>query len=926
MNLQDIPIVEITKAEKDQINALVNNLEQSSIGSRKNRESFKTVNEFKNIEISSWKTAESLYFKKSANLFTLARGLFTRPDDEANKHRIQLRGYDKFFNVNELEKTKWSNIVSNTTGPYELTVKENGCIIFVSAINENEIVISSKHSIITEHARIGSEWLNRHLQTVQKSEADFAQFLFKHNITAVFELCDDSFEEHILEYKPEDSGLYMHGINRNTAQLHTWSSSHVKLVADYFGFYSVKYLVYNDIESLKKFTDEIGEKKEFEGRPIEGFVVRTKEKDSNNQFMFKIKYDDPYLMYREWREVSKRIIGTGNYKVRYPLTKKYEVWFKHELRKDFEFYSQITKNHNIVHTRNRFLEYYNRLKNNDGDIKIDETIPLFKNKVLIITIATIACGKTTVSSALSKLFDFGHVQNDNVTAKKNPRVVFHNQINTEMIRKDFVIADRNNHIPMLRKTLCEYINESYPGCTIVALNWGRESIDENDLYRVAVNRVERRGENHQSLTPNRTDNFRGVVRRFLKEFVPLNLESDSDSMIDHVIDMDPLADSEENLKVAVSKLCALFPDIIQHPSEENIQEALGHAFSQKTTVVKNVSSSSSKKVEKWRVPRYYGLLVENDIIEKVKTAVAETFIDSEEKVIKDLSNTNIRSKTQNGKDIKNAKISTNMFSALSEDPISDTEDNKNLNIGLKKSKILGKTSIINDSYKSVPKILFSGNIISQSEALKKVSSLLVKLNDPRSDFVIPDHHITLVHKNSPGGELFSKYQEFDQAMKKLGIDVHVNCEADYLVVADGILGLRVSSMVLDTSNVKSTESDSKNNAHHTEGLNFGLIMRNGKTHYTNENNKHLEMVHSGEDISGGYLDKTLQLASINPIPHITLAHRKNREPRETNDLMLSLFGKKNSRYPVIPASGEGYWNVAVPVAIKFRTVLKGLFK
>lgn len=69
--------------------------------------------------ITSWKMTEHMYFNASNPFPTLARGLFTEELEEGSllppsvkrtqgmKDRIVARGYDKFFNIDEVE---WTNV------------------------------------------------------------------------------------------------------------------------------------------------------------------------------------------------------------------------------------------------------------------------------------------------------------------------------------------------------------------------------------------------------------------------------------------------------------------------------------------------------------------------------------------------------------------------------------------------------------------------------------------------------------------------------------------------------------------------------------------------------------------------------------------------------------------------------------------------
>ena len=118
--------------------------------------------------------------------------------------RIVARGYDKFFNIDEVPSTTWNSIESNTEGPYEITVKENGCIILISGLEDGSIVVCSKHSTgprddtNRNHALAGQTFLQAQLKEQNIDISKLAKELYETNCTAVAEYCDDSFEQHIL--------------------------------------------------------------------------------------------------------------------------------------------------------------------------------------------------------------------------------------------------------------------------------------------------------------------------------------------------------------------------------------------------------------------------------------------------------------------------------------------------------------------------------------------------------------------------------------------------------------------------------------------------------------------------------------------------------------------------------------------------------
>ncbi|WFD01194.1 RNA ligase (ATP) [Malassezia yamatoensis] len=283
----------------------------------------------------SWRTQEYAYRQFSQErdqLPTLSRGLFTESFKTATgeHERIVVRGYDKFFNVSELPWTQPEAIKAFSQGPYTVSYKENGCIIFISALTPDELVVTSKHAVAsgddqdeeqrTSHSAMGRLWLQRHLQHKNKSEAELARDLWTRNQTAVFELCDDQFEEHVLAYTPERSGLHLHGLNENQRDFSTQPMDQVSKFADQYGFLPVRFHVFDTLSEVDAFAQEVGQTGSLNGEPIEGFVVRTRMPDNLHQdklcppyapgqtWFYKVKFDEPYLMYRDWRELTRAMI------------------------------------------------------------------------------------------------------------------------------------------------------------------------------------------------------------------------------------------------------------------------------------------------------------------------------------------------------------------------------------------------------------------------------------------------------------------------------------------------------------------------------------------------------------------------------------------------------------------------------------------
>jgi len=188
------------------------------------------------LSVRSWTMSEHVYRRLPCPFPTMARGLFTRENPDRNlgegRHSIVARGYDKFFNIDELPSTKWDALRDRTQAPYHLTLKTNGCIIFLAALTPSDLLVTSKHATggsdhddqeeSMTHSAVGERWVGRHLAKVGLSRARLAQELWEANATAVAELTDDDFEEHVIATPADQVGLNLHGVNLNTPELLTY--------------------------------------------------------------------------------------------------------------------------------------------------------------------------------------------------------------------------------------------------------------------------------------------------------------------------------------------------------------------------------------------------------------------------------------------------------------------------------------------------------------------------------------------------------------------------------------------------------------------------------------------------------------------------------------------------------------------------------
>ena len=527
--------------------------------------------------VDSWKMQDWDY--KKENLPTYARGLFTYKNQQGN-YEIAVRGYDKFFNHGEVRKTEWKNVKRDTKGPYELSVKENGCIIFISGLDDDSLLVCSKHStgargdVELSHACVGEKWVERHIATVGRTKKDLARTLRSMNATLVAELCDDDFEEHVLAYTPEQAGLYVHGINLNLPEFATYPGHLVDKFADEWGMKKVVYVMEDDIDEVKKFMDKVAETGNYDGRDTEGFVIRCQARDSEGgpytDWFFKYKFEEPYLMYRQWRECTRSLIAgkPAKYRKHESITKEYLDFARRQLVQNPGLAKSYNANHGIIKMRDDFLAFRGttgaeiiRQEQEQGPVESKKAV----RNIVLVPIATIGCGKTTLALALVKLFGWGHFQNDNVKAKKGRPQIFADTISSLLITNPVTIADRNNHQKRERDQLITDVSKTVPDARFVALHYVHDRANYDGIRNATRKRVLDRGDNHQTIqaASKGSSEIIEIMEGFMYRFQSLDPSEPPDELFDLVINLDPTVESRENLEVIIARMFETYPALFE---------------------------------------------------------------------------------------------------------------------------------------------------------------------------------------------------------------------------------------------------------------------------------------------------------------------------------------------------------------------------
>lgn len=517
--------------------------------------------------ITRWKFNEWDYYSDKANLPTNARGLFTFKDN------ILLRGYNKFFNTGETKATAMDKLKTETSGPYYATVKENGYLVLISAL-DGKLVVTSKNSsgpsstneAGKNHSLVAREWVLKLLKNAKKTEQELAELLAANDWTAVGEVCDDSFEEHVLPYPQEESGIYLNGLNKNSRDFITESPAVVKDVAEKFGFHVTNYVEFDTIDKLMEFLENSSLTGKWGDREVEGFVIRCKRRERNNEnqvdFFWKYKFEEPYFMYREWREVVKvyldKSINAAYMRAKRSKHSESSLRFlrfaSQYLTKHPELKSEITQqSRGVFEIRNQM---YEQMINDEGLteqmlLELDLNTP----KYLLVTVSTLGCGKSTVSESVTSLMrgKWAHRQSDNIKDKKGgkfPRLV--NMVFDDFIDHDVAILDRNNSMRSEREQLFQFVDdETVPrgyNTKVICLNFLPNGVTE-DSRRVTRENVISRGDNHQNIQVSHmgVKGVQGLISNFEKRFNQVRPQNEPDSNFDLIIDLEP-GQSERNIR------------------------------------------------------------------------------------------------------------------------------------------------------------------------------------------------------------------------------------------------------------------------------------------------------------------------------------------------------------------------------------------
>ena len=282
---------------------------------------------------------EAFYNKVWNNITTQARGLFI----DTKNYLVIARSYNKFFNLDEREETKYENLKEKLNYPAYFYLKYNGFLGILSIYN-NEFVFGTKSQISGDFSDYFKNIFHKLFD--KKQQNSIKERLINNNSSMIFEVVDSINDKHIIEYE-EDRLILLDEIY-NSINYSKVNYDELKVFADKNKI-EIKELVYV-VNNVEEFEDRFNEIKQEDFRLnncfVEGFVV-----EDSSGFMFKYKTD----YYKKWKLLRSKMenaIKNNDYKTK--GTDKLEVEFIKYLENKYKDKEININSINIIDERNEF--------------------------------------------------------------------------------------------------------------------------------------------------------------------------------------------------------------------------------------------------------------------------------------------------------------------------------------------------------------------------------------------------------------------------------------------------------------------------------------------------------------------------------------------------------------------------------------------
>lgn len=232
--------------------------------------------------ISSFNFTHRAFRNKNWNKTTCkARGLFV----DTEKDKVVARGYEKFFNVNEMEETKLEHLLQVFKGKITCYKKENGFLGIMSYVN-GELFLASKSTNEGDYAQYFRNIFDK--SNIDKEK--LIEYLKQNDVSLTFEVIDIENDPHIIKY--DESKIVLLDIIHNDYEFVREPYSEVQKLAKLINCEcKIIYIEFNDIREFHRWYLENTDEDNMKHEDIEGVVIE------NGNIMTKLKF--PY--YKFWK-------------------------------------------------------------------------------------------------------------------------------------------------------------------------------------------------------------------------------------------------------------------------------------------------------------------------------------------------------------------------------------------------------------------------------------------------------------------------------------------------------------------------------------------------------------------------------------------------------------------------------------------------
>lgn len=342
----------ITETKADSVYLLVKDLRRE-----------RNVNEKKFGCLSAFNFTSEAFRRSSWNeLTTVARGLFINTED----YTIVARGYEKFFRIDELARvyhyphSNLDYLKDKLKFPVNVYLKENGYLgILGYDGGKNDLLFCTKGNISGDYADHFKQLFQKLIcETDSPRWNDIKDFLKVNNCTMLFEVIDQQFDPHIIEYDTPHLVLLDAVYNEiafRKIPYNAWIGDDLIGVSKQFGMQHKKYVA--QLKDWQEFYDFYTKASapgyQYDGQYVEGFVF-----EDSARFMTKLK-TDYYSFWKHMRSVADSVRRYGSIKSTGQLTDAQSNLFYGFLRdkyaNDEAFRDRNSNGYDIITLRKEFL-------------------------------------------------------------------------------------------------------------------------------------------------------------------------------------------------------------------------------------------------------------------------------------------------------------------------------------------------------------------------------------------------------------------------------------------------------------------------------------------------------------------------------------------------------------------------------------------